>query len=106
MAKTSKPSNSGGNDIFKGKRKRKVITRNSPPQRSSIYRGVTRHRWTGRYEAHFWDKNFWNEKQTKKGRQGAYDDEETAAHAYDLAVLKYWGQETILNFPLLTYEKR
>lgn len=35
---------------------------------------------------------------------GAYDDEEAAAHAYDLAALKYWGQDTILNFPLSTYE--
>ncbi|KAK4362122.1 hypothetical protein RND71_017363 [Anisodus tanguticus] len=35
----------------------------------------------------------------------AYDDEEAAAHAYDLAALKYWGQDTILNFPLSTYEK-
>ncbi|KAI5396830.1 hypothetical protein KIW84_062887 [Lathyrus oleraceus] len=24
-------------------------------QRTSIYHGVTRHRWTGRYEAHLWD---------------------------------------------------
>lgn len=29
-----------------------------------------RHRWTGRYEAHLWDKNCWNESQSKKGRQG------------------------------------
>lgn len=29
-----------------------------------------RHRWTGRYEAHLWDKNSWNETQSKKGRQG------------------------------------
>ncbi|KAI8026845.1 Uridine nucleosidase 1 [Camellia lanceoleosa] len=38
--------------------------------------------WTGRYEAHLWDKNCWNESQNKKGRQvylGAYDDEEAAA---------------------------
>jgi AP2-like factor (ANT lineage) len=35
---------------------------------------------------------------------GAYDDEEAAAHAYDLAALKYWGHDTILNFPLSTYE--
>ncbi|CAI0420960.1 unnamed protein product [Linum tenue] len=90
-----------------GKRTRKSVPRDSPPKRSSIYRGVTRHRWTGRYEAHLWDKNCWNESQNKKGRQvgiGAYDDEEAAAHAYDLAALKYWGQDTILNFPLATYE--
>lgn len=31
---------------------------------------------------------------------GAYDDEEAAARSYDLAALKYWGQETILNFPV------
>lgn len=31
---------------------------------------------------------------------GAYDDETAAAHAYDLAALKYWGQDTILNFPV------
>ncbi|CAI9113833.1 OLC1v1014518C1 [Oldenlandia corymbosa var. corymbosa] len=89
------------------KRTRKSVPRDSPQQRSSIYRGVTRHRWTGRYEAHLWDKNCWNESQNKKGRQvylGAYDDEEAAAHAYDLAALKYWGQDTILNFPLSTYE--
>ncbi|KAK4267676.1 hypothetical protein QN277_024427 [Acacia crassicarpa] len=90
------------------KRTRKSIPRDSPPQRSSVYRGVTRHRWTGRYEAHLWDKNCWNESQSKKGRQvylGAYDDEETAARAYDLAALKYWGQDTILNFPLTNYEQ-
>ena len=29
---------------------------------------------------------------------GAYDTEEAAARAYDLAALKYWGPETILNF--------
>ncbi|XP_034700371.1 AP2-like ethylene-responsive transcription factor At1g16060 [Vitis riparia] len=94
--------------VTKVKRTRKTVPRDSPPQRSSIYRGVTRHRWTGRYEAHLWDKNCWNESQNKKGRQvylGAYHDEEAAAHAYDLAALKYWGPETILNFPLPTYEK-
>ncbi|KAJ0031427.1 hypothetical protein Pint_14322 [Pistacia integerrima] len=93
------------NGVTKVKRTRRSVPRDSPPQRSSIYRGVTRHRWTGRYEAHLWDKNCWNESQNKKGRQGAYDDEAAAAHAYDLAALKYWGQDTILNFPLSTYQK-
>ncbi|KAG5149236.1 hypothetical protein JHK82_016117 [Glycine max] len=40
----------------------------------------------------------------KRVTQSAYDDEEAAAHAYDLAALKYWGQDTILNFPLSTYQ--
>ncbi|XP_077247608.1 AP2-like ethylene-responsive transcription factor At1g16060 isoform X2 [Tasmannia lanceolata] len=78
---------------------------NSPGRRSSVYRGVTRHRWTGRYEAHLWDKNHFHPGQNKKGRQGAYDEEEAAAHTYDLAALKYWGSDTILNFPLNTYAK-
>ncbi|KAK6147966.1 hypothetical protein DH2020_018878 [Rehmannia glutinosa] len=101
-------SNNNKNEAVKTKRKRKSVPRQSPQQRSSVYRGVTRHRWTGRYEAHLWDKNCWNESQNKKGRQvylGAYDDEEAAAHAYDLAALKYWGQDIILNFPISTYEK-
>lgn len=29
---------------------------------------------------------------------GAYDDEEAAARAYDLAALKYWGPGTLINF--------
>ncbi len=29
-----------------------------------------RHRWTGRFEAHLWDKSCWNDKQNKKGKQG------------------------------------
>uniref|UniRef100_A0A5B7AS81 AP2/ERF domain-containing protein n=1 Tax=Davidia involucrata TaxID=16924 RepID=A0A5B7AS81_DAVIN len=105
---SSSNSNSNNTTATKVKRTRKSVPRESPPQRSSIYRGVTRHRWTGRYEAHLWDKNCWNESQNKKGRQvylGAYYDEEAAAHAYDLAALKYWGQDTILNFPLSTYQE-
>ncbi|KAG8050163.1 hypothetical protein GUJ93_ZPchr0009g1602 [Zizania palustris] len=35
---------------------------------------------------------------------GAYDEEEAAARAYDLAALKYWGTHTTLNFPLSVYE--
>ncbi|ERN11230.1 hypothetical protein AMTR_s00024p00227390 [Amborella trichopoda] len=77
-------------------------------QRTSQYRGVTRHRWTGRYEAHLWDNSCRKEGQTRKGRQvylGGYDKEEKAAKAYDLAALKYWGPSTHINFPLSTYEK-
>ncbi|VAH82681.1 unnamed protein product [Triticum turgidum subsp. durum] len=74
-------------------------------QRTSIYRGVTRHRWTGRYEAHLWDNSCRREGQTRKGRQGGYDKEEKAARAYDLAALKYWGATTTTNFPVNNYEK-
>ncbi|XP_068647504.1 AP2-like ethylene-responsive transcription factor AIL5 [Aristolochia californica] len=77
-------------------------------QRTSIYRGVTRHRWTGRYEAHLWDNSCRREGQSRKGRQvylGGYDKEEKAARAYDLAALKYWGSTTTTNFPISNYEK-
>ncbi|KAE8665095.1 AP2-like ethylene-responsive transcription factor PLT2 [Hibiscus syriacus] len=74
-------------------------------QRTSIYRGVTRHRWTGRYEAHLWDNSCRREGQSRKGRQGGYDKEDKAARAYDLATLKYWGTSTTTNFPISNYEK-
>lgn len=98
-SKAKRSNKIDGNAIGKVKRTRKSVPRDCPPQRSSIYRGVTRyffflstinffvfffngglvdfrviiyrHRWTGRYEAHLWDKNCWNETQNKKGRQGS-----------------------------------
>ncbi|CAA3014404.1 AP2-like ethylene-responsive transcription factor ANT [Olea europaea subsp. europaea] len=76
-------------------------------QRTSQYRGVTRHRWTGRYEAHLWDNSCKKEGQTRKGKQvylGGYDMEEKAARAYDLAALKYWGPSTHTNFPFENYK--
>ncbi|XP_009769995.1 AP2-like ethylene-responsive transcription factor ANT isoform X1 [Nicotiana sylvestris] len=77
-------------------------------QRTSQYRGVTRHRWTGRYEAHLWDNSCKKEGQSRKGRQvylGGYDMEEKAARSYDLAALKYWGPSTHINFPLENYQQ-
>ncbi|KAL7175459.1 hypothetical protein ACSBR2_029118 [Camellia fascicularis] len=73
-------------------------------KRSSRFRGVSRHRWTGRFEAHLWDKGSWNATQRKKGKQGAYNVEETAARGYDLAAIKYWGPTTFTNIPASDYE--
>ncbi|KAG1365549.1 ethylene-responsive transcription factor WRI1 [Cocos nucifera] len=75
-------------------------------RRSSIYRGVTRHRWTGRFEAHLWDKNWQHPLHNKRGRQvylGAYDAEVDAARTHDLAALKFCGPEATLNFPVEMY---
>ncbi|XP_028780486.1 AP2-like ethylene-responsive transcription factor At1g16060 [Neltuma alba] len=91
--------------------KREQVDQNSTThtaKRSSRFRGVSRHKWTGRYEAHLWDKLSWNVTQKKKGKQvylGAYDEEESAARAYDLAALKYWGTSTFTNFPISDYMK-
>ncbi|KAK6128354.1 hypothetical protein DH2020_037902 [Rehmannia glutinosa] len=85
-----------------------LISAPTTVKRSSRFRGVSRHKWTGRYEAHLWDKLTWNVTQKKKGKQvylGAYDEEEAAARAYDLAALKYWGASTFTNFPISDYEK-
>ncbi|XP_052192675.1 ethylene-responsive transcription factor WRI1-like [Diospyros lotus] len=67
-----------------------------------------RHRSNARFDAHLWDNFWWNETRTKRGRQvylGAYENEEEAARAFDLAALKYWGVDTPLNFPVETYAK-
>lgn len=37
---------------------------------SLLFDHSSRHRWTGRYEAHLWDNSCRREGQTRKGRQG------------------------------------
>ncbi|GLJ57993.1 hypothetical protein SUGI_1397180 [Cryptomeria japonica] len=73
-------------------------------RRSSVYRGVTWHKETGRYKAYLWCSNCPIEGQTHKGKQGGFDQEEKAARAYDLAALKCRGPSTLINFPRQNYE--
>lgn len=66
--------------------------------RSSKYRGVTKHKRSGRYESHIWVKEL--------GRQvylGGYECEEHAAEAYDIAALKSKGARTTTNFDIEKY---
>uniref|UniRef100_A0A0A0KJ57 AP2/ERF domain-containing protein n=1 Tax=Cucumis sativus TaxID=3659 RepID=A0A0A0KJ57_CUCSA len=100
-ASSSSPTVGGGGD---GQPHKLMPNQSTATKRSSKFRGVSRHRWTGRFEAHLWDKGSWNPTQRKKGKQGAYDEEESAARAYDLAALKYWGTSTFTNFSISDYE--
>lgn len=61
--------------------------------RSSRFKGVTKHRRSGRWEAHIWVKEM--------GRQvylGGYAHEEHAAEAYDVAAIKCKGSRVKTNF--------
>jgi len=69
-------------------------------KRSSKYRGVTRHRRSGRWEAHIWVK--------ETGKQvylGGYEEEGHAAEAYDVAALKCKGKTVKTNFPIEKYSE-
>ncbi|CAM0145443.1 unnamed protein product [Urochloa decumbens] len=103
--KVAGDSAESGGAVVDASQQRKAAAVDTFGQRTSIYRGVTKHRWTGRYEAHLWDNSCRREGQTRKGRQGGYDKEEKAARAYDLAALKYWGTTTTTNFPMSNYEQ-
>ena len=82
-----------------------------PAGRSSKFRGVTKHRWTGRFEAHLWDSASARTNPQPGGRQkgkqiylGGYSTEVEAARAYDRAAIKYWGAHAHLNFPWAAYQ--
>ncbi|KAK9867629.1 hypothetical protein WJX84_008553 [Apatococcus fuscideae] len=62
--------------------------------RSSKFKGVTKHRRSGRWEAHIWVKEM--------GRQvylGGFEHEAHAAEVYDVAALRAKGSHAKLNFP-------
>ncbi|TXG70349.1 hypothetical protein EZV62_005284 [Acer yangbiense] len=74
-------------------------------KRSSIYRGVTR--FIVKTDSIFATLCAWNARMLSITTVylGAYDDEEAAARAYDLAALKYWGPGTLINFPVTDYAR-
>ncbi|KAM0936814.1 putative transcription factor AP2-EREBP family [Dioscorea sansibarensis] len=75
--------------------------------RSSNYHGVTKLKWSGKFEAHLWDNTSHVEGRKRKGKHGSYESEEQAARSHDLAALKYFGPgpNAKLNFPMSEYEK-
>ncbi|GLJ42109.1 hypothetical protein SUGI_0871960 [Cryptomeria japonica] len=72
-------------------------------RKSSAYRGVSKNKNTGTFEAHLWDNTSRREGQHGNCKQGSYDNEENAARAYDLAALKYWGPSAAINFSIGDY---
>ena len=79
-----------------------IVNGNGEKLRSSQFRGVTKHKRSGRWEAHIWVK--------ETGKQmylGGYDREEHAAEAYDVAAMKckggITGRKVKLNFPEAKY---
>ncbi|PKA49407.1 AP2-like ethylene-responsive transcription factor [Apostasia shenzhenica] len=99
------------------RRIRKTMPRESPPQRSSVYRGVTRkssgfsrgvskyrgvarHHHNGRWEARI-GRVFGN----KYLYLGTYATQEEAATAYDMAAIEYRGLNAVTNFDLSRYIK-
>lgn len=73
-------------------------------KRTSKFVGVSRHCWTGRWEAMLWDAAY-QRPIGKGGRQsgkqifiGGFESELDAAHAYDVASLSKFGERGRLNF--------
>ncbi|KAI3428770.1 hypothetical protein D9Q98_007591 [Chlorella vulgaris] len=69
-------------------------------ERSSRFRGVSRHRRSGRYEANIWVKEL-----GKQMYLGGYEQEELAAEAYDIAAIKANGRRVITNFDIARYDE-
>jgi len=82
---------------------------------TSGFKGVTKHKATGRFEAHFWDASYertvvenfeGRKKPRKKGKQvylGGFETEVEAAKAYDMAAISYLGDNAHLNYERKKY---
>ena len=95
--KASGSSSAASGDKSKSSEK-KSATKTPRTSRSSRFRGVTKHRRSGRWEAHIWVR--------ETGKQvylGGYELEEHAAEAYDVAALKCKGKKVKTNFDISKY---
>eukprot|EP00210_Caulerpa_lentillifera_P006739 g6441.t1 len=77
---------------------------------TSQYKGVTKHRQTGKFEAHLWDATVIRKGKERRGRKrgkqiylGGFNNELAAARTYDMAAICFWGDAALTNFPLQDY---
>ncbi|KAK9076812.1 hypothetical protein SSX86_005146 [Deinandra increscens subsp. villosa] len=68
-------------------------------QRSSIYRGVTRHHQHGR-----WQARIGRVAGNKDLYLGTFSTQEAAAEAYDIAAIKFQGLNAVTNFDMSRYD--
>lgn len=80
------------------------------PNATSQYKGVTKHRVTGKFEAHLWDASVIRKGKNRRGRHrgkqiylGSFNNELAAARTFDMAAICYWGDDTFTNFPVSDY---
>jgi len=69
-----------------------------PNDRPVAVQGVTKHRRSGRWEAHVWVREA-----GKQAYLGGYSTEEEAAEAHDVAALKCHGLKAKTNFHISRY---
>ncbi len=83
-------------DTPRGPRPRPTTAAAAAAAPSSHYRGVTKHKRSGRFESHIWVREL-----KRQVYLGGYECEEHAAEAYDIAALKNKGPSgTKTNFEL------
>uniref|UniRef100_A0A7S2Z109 AP2/ERF domain-containing protein n=1 Tax=Chloropicon laureae TaxID=464258 RepID=A0A7S2Z109_9CHLO len=91
-----KKSKQGSSKASSSKASAAAAAEKREKQRTSQYRGVSRHRLTRRWEASCWV-------QRKQLYLGGFDEEEKAARAYDVAALVCKGLDAQINFHLKDY---
>lgn len=72
------------------------IVSDKPAGSTSMLKGVSRHRLTGKWEACLWA-------QRRQVYLGGFETEVTAGRAYDMAALLFKGPEAQTNFPKENY---